>query len=107
MDITSIQPHKFLEVLDQGQLQDSIIVDVREPYEWDYYHMEEAVLLPMQQIPHRMGELPENKDIYLVCAHGVRSYRVAEFLQENGFDRVINVEGGMAAIGTLRGFQYD
>ncbi|MFD0694873.1 rhodanese-like domain-containing protein [Paenibacillus sp. GCM10027628] len=107
MEITSIQPQKFLEDLDQFRLQDSIIVDVREPHEWEYYHLDEAVLIPMQQIPLRMGELPEEKDIYIVCAHGVRSYRVAEFLQQNGFDRIINVEGGMAAIGMLRGFQYD
>ena len=107
MEIATIHPQKFLEHVDRGQLQNSIIVDVREPYEWEYYHMEEAVLIPMQQIPHRLNELPEDKDVYLVCAHGVRSYRVAEFLQENGFDRVINVEGGMAAIGMLRGFQYD
>jgi rhodanese-related sulfurtransferase len=107
MDITSIQPHKFLEALEQNLLKDSIIVDVREPYEWEYYHLEEATLIPMQQIPLRLGEMEEEKDIYLVCAHGVRSYRVAAYLQENGFDRVINVEGGMAAIGMLRGFQYD
>ncbi|MEW9699030.1 rhodanese-like domain-containing protein [Paenibacillus sp. SI8] len=107
MEIASIQPHKFLEALEQNLLQDSLIVDVREPYEWEYYHLEEAFLLPMQQIPNRLGELPGEKDIYVVCAHGVRSFHVAQFLMENGYQRVINVEGGMAAIGMLRGFQYD
>ncbi|NEW06120.1 rhodanese-like domain-containing protein [Paenibacillus sp. SYP-B3998] len=107
MEIMNIQPHKFLEALDQNLIKDSLIVDVREPHEWEFYHLDEAVLIPMQQFPHRLGELPEDKDIYLVCAHGVRSYHVAGFLRENGFDRVINIEGGMAAIGMLRGFQYD
>ncbi|NOU89462.1 rhodanese-like domain-containing protein [Paenibacillus sp. LMG 31460] len=105
--MTSIHPNKFLEALDQQELKDSIIIDVRELHEWEYYHLKEAQLIPMQQIPHRLGELPEDRDIYLVCAHGVRSYRVAEYLLENGFDRVINVDGGMAAVAMLRGFQYD
>ncbi|MFC5448046.1 rhodanese-like domain-containing protein [Paenibacillus aestuarii] len=107
MEVISIQPNQFLKALEQEQLKDSMILDVREPYEWEYYHLDEATLIPMQQVPLRMGELPENKDIYIVCAHGVRSYRVAEYLLDNGFDRIINVEGGMAAIGMLRGFQYD
>jgi rhodanese-related sulfurtransferase len=107
MDISSIHPQKFLEALDKQSLKDSLIIDVRESHEWEYYHLEEAKLIPMQQIPHRMGELPDDRDIYLVCAHGVRSYRVAEYLLENGIDRVINVDGGMAAVAMLRGFQYD
>nr|WP_276562748.1 rhodanese-like domain-containing protein [Paenibacillus anseongense] len=107
VEIASIHPQKFVEALDQQTLKDSIIIDVREPHEWDYYHLDEAKLIPMGQIPHRLGELPEDQDIYLVCAHGVRSYRVAEYLQENGIERVINVDGGMAAVGMLRGFQYD
>lgn len=107
MDIASVHPRKFLDALEQQELKDCLILDVREPHEWEYYHLEEAKLIPMQQIPLRMGELPDDQDIYLVCAHGVRSYRVAEYLQENGIDRVINVDGGMAAVAMLRGFQYD
>ncbi|NOU99247.1 rhodanese-like domain-containing protein [Paenibacillus planticolens] len=107
MDISSIHPQKFMEALEGQALKDSVIIDVREPHEWEYYHLDEATLIPMGQIPHRLGELPEDRDIYLVCAHGVRSYRVAEYLQENGIERVINVDGGMAAVAMLRGFQYD
>ncbi|CAH1197298.1 Thiosulfate sulfurtransferase GlpE [Paenibacillus allorhizoplanae] len=107
MEIKSIYPQIFLQAVDQKTLGNSVIIDVREPHEWDYYHMEEAKLIPMQQIPLRMGELPEDEDIYIVCAHGMRSLRVAEYLKENGFERVINVDGGMAAIGMFRGFQYD
>ncbi|OPH60877.1 sulfurtransferase [Paenibacillus ferrarius] len=107
MEISSIHPQKFLDLLNEQELKDSVIIDVRELHEWEYYHLDEAKLIPMQQIPPRIGELPEDQDIYLVCAHGVRSYRVAEYLQENGIERVINVDGGMAAIAMLRGFQYD
>jgi rhodanese-related sulfurtransferase len=64
-------------------------------------------LMPMNKIPHKLHEIPEDRDIYVVCAHGVRSQMVCEFLRENGVERAINVNGGMAAIGMLRGFQYD
>lgn len=107
MEIASIHPAKFLELLDSGQLKKSLVVDVRELHEWEYYHLDEAVLIPMRDIPGRLGELPGDQDVYVVCAHGVRSYHVCGFLAENGYDRVINVEGGMAAVGGLRGFQYD
>ncbi|TXK76556.1 rhodanese-like domain-containing protein [Paenibacillus sp. N3.4] len=107
MGLTNIQPQVFLEALENRLLEESVIIDVRELHEWEYYHMEEAKLIPMQQIPHRLGELPDSQPIYLVCAHGVRSYHVAEYLLDHGFDHVVNVEGGMAAIAMLRGFQYD
>lgn len=107
MEIKRIYPQIFLQAVEGKTLGNSVIIDVREQHEWDYYHMEEAKLIPMQQIPLRMGELPEDEDIYIVCAHGMRSMRVAEYLQDNGFDRVINVDGGMAAIAMFRGFQYD
>ncbi|MGG1551743.1 rhodanese-like domain-containing protein [Paenibacillus ferrarius] len=107
MDVKSIHPAEFLKALDNQTIDHVGIIDVREQHEWEFYHLEEAKLVPMGQIPYRMGELPENKPIYVVCAHGVRSYRVAEYLLENGFEDVINVDGGMAALALLRGFQYD
>jgi rhodanese-related sulfurtransferase len=102
-----IHPRMFLDSLDKGELKDSLILDVRENYEWEYYHLDEAALMPMNTIPHKLHEIPEDRDIYVVCAHGVRSQMVCEFLRENGVERAINVNGGMAAIGMLRGFQYD
>jgi rhodanese-related sulfurtransferase len=102
-----ILPDRFLQKMEQNELGDSIIIDVREPYEWDYYHLDEAKLLPMNSIPSRLHEIPQDQDIYMVCAHGVRSAVVCNFLIEQGYTRVINVEGGMAAIAELRNFRYD
>jgi rhodanese-related sulfurtransferase len=102
-----IHPRMFLDSLDKGELKGSLILDVREINEWEYYHLDEATLMPMNKIPHKLHEIPEDRDIYVVCAHGVRSQMVCEFLRENGVERAINVNGGMAAIGMLRGFQYD
>lgn len=102
-----ISPATFVEALQNGAYEDHLIIDVREPYEWDYYHLDEAQLMPMNSIPGRLQELPQDKDLYIICAHGVRSRMVCGFLLQQGFERVVNVEGGMAAVAELRGFAYD
>ncbi|MCZ8512902.1 rhodanese-like domain-containing protein [Paenibacillus filicis] len=106
-DFESIEPRQFLDKLQDGSLKEAKLIDVREPMEWDYYHLEELELLPMNSIPGRLDELPRERPIYVVCAHGVRSANVCAYLKHHGFDEVINVEGGMAALAYYRGFQYD
>ncbi|UJF31173.1 rhodanese-like domain-containing protein [Paenibacillus hexagrammi] len=107
MEIKSIHPATLVNMLDENKLDGSIIIDVRERHEWEYYHLDEALLIPMREVPHRLGEIDGDQNVYIVCAHGVRSYMVCEFLAEQGYEHVVNVEGGMAAIGSIRGFQYD
>jgi rhodanese-related sulfurtransferase len=107
MTIEGIEPSDFLQMVESVGLGDSLFIDVRESYEWEYYHLEEAELVPMNTIPGRLGELPRERTIYLVCAHGVRSVHVCHYLMQQGFENVVNVEGGMAALAQLRGFQYD
>ncbi|MFE5317135.1 rhodanese-like domain-containing protein [Paenibacillus sp. NPDC056579] len=102
-----IDPRSFVEKLETKQLGDALIIDVRESWEWEYYHLDEAKLIPMNTIPARMGELPEEQTLYIVCAHGVRSANVCYYLRQQGYENVVNVEGGMAAVAMLRGFQYD
>lgn len=102
-----VGPEDFKRKLENGELSDSLIIDVREPYEWEYYHWEEPVLMPMNTIPERLEELPKDKAIYVVCAHGVRSANVSYYLKMQGFDQIVNLDGGMAALAELCGFQYD
>lgn len=102
-----ITPEDFLHQLDQGMLKEALILDVREPEEWSYYHLDEPKLMPMQTIPEHLNEIPEDREVYVLCAHGVRSEMVCRFLYEQGKKKVINVSGGMAAVSGLQGFQYD
>ncbi|PYI54971.1 rhodanese-like domain-containing protein [Paenibacillus flagellatus] len=106
MSYTHIDPRELVTKL-SSLGEDEMIVDVREPHEWEYYHLDEAVLLPMNAIPGRLDELPSDKTLYVVCAHGVRSEMVSRYLAERGYDRVVNVTGGMAAVAAIRGFEYD
>jgi queuine tRNA-ribosyltransferase len=73
------------------------LVDVREDFEWRGGHARGAVHLPMMEVPARLDELPRDAPIYLICATGNRSGRVAEYLRQNGFARPINVRGGTVA----------
>ncbi|MFS0722686.1 rhodanese-like domain-containing protein [Paenibacillus sp. 1P07SE] len=93
--------------LESGGLEASQIIDVREPAEWDYYHIEGSAHVPMNTIPGRLDELDPERPLYIVCAHGVRSERVCAYLSDQGYGKLINVEGGMAAVSALEGFQYD
>ncbi len=102
-----IHPKAFIDLHQEGQSESRLVVDVREIYEWEYYHLEDTVLMPMNTIPSRLNELPEDKDIYVICAHGVRSQMVCGYLREQGFERVVNVNGGMAAVASFLGFEYD
>lgn len=78
---------------------DAVLLDVREPDEWDAGHAPGAVHVPMGQIPQRLdeiaGELPEGP-AYVVCRSGGRSARVTAYLAQAGWNAV-NVDGGMQA----------
>lgn len=74
-----------------------LIVDVRESWEHAICKLPDAQLVPMQQVPARIDELPRERDIVVVCHHGMRSYQVAEFLAGEGFTRLYNLSGGIAA----------
>ncbi|MEO7725633.1 MAG: rhodanese-like domain-containing protein [Burkholderiales bacterium] len=74
-----------------------LILDVREPWEFDTCHIPGARLIPMQQVPQRIDEVPADSAIVVVCHHGARSMQVAHYLAAAGRDRIYNLSGGVAA----------
>jgi adenylyltransferase/sulfurtransferase len=75
----------------------TLVIDVREPYEWGICRLAEAEHIPMRQIPARLAELPRDKHLLIVCHSGVRSMRVTEFLRAQGLPAVSNIAGGVDA----------
>lgn len=73
-----------------------ILLDVREPEEWDAGHAPQARSVPMSQLSERITELPQDTQIICVCHLGGRSAAVSAALNRAGFDAV-NLTGGMAA----------
>ena len=102
-----IHPRDLLDMLESGAVERSRILDVRELHEWDYYHLEGTLHIPMNSIPERLDELPAEEDIYIMCAHGVRSMHVYMYLQNQGYTRLWNVTGGISAAASELGLQYD
>jgi len=74
-----------------------LVVDVREPWEHDKARIDGATLIPMREIPARLGELPRDREIVLMCHHGSRSAQAAQWLAGNGVARVHNLAGGIDA----------
>ncbi len=72
------------------------ILDVREPWEQKIAHIG-GKLIPQNEIPQRLGEIDRDREIIVHCHHGVRSQRIAEFLQQAGYPRVVNLAGGIHA----------
>jgi rhodanese-related sulfurtransferase len=77
--------------------KDFVLLDVREPYEIAAAALSDSVVIPMREIPARLNELPQNTPIAVLCHHGGRSERVAQFLAAHGFRDVSNVDGGIDA----------
>lgn len=74
-----------------------LLLDVREPWEYQTCHIDGAQLIPMNTIPARQEELDPETPIVCICHHGARSMQVAAFLERAGFGNVTNLTGGIHA----------
>ena len=74
-----------------------VLLDVREPFEWDIARIDGARLIPLGELSTRLGELNPADEIVVQCKSGGRSARAVEFLLQNGFSRVSNLAGGILA----------
>jgi rhodanese-related sulfurtransferase len=72
-----------------------LVVDVREPDEWAAGHIAQAQHIPLGQLAAHISEMPHDRDIVLVCHAGMRSERATVLLRRAGYDRAINMTGGM------------
>ncbi|ACB76808.1 molybdopterin-synthase adenylyltransferase MoeB [Opitutus terrae] len=77
--------------------EQTLLLDVREPWETEIVRIAGAEHIPMRQVPARLSTLPKDRDLLVLCHHGSRSRQVSEFLRAQGFPRAINVAGGIAA----------
>jgi rhodanese-related sulfurtransferase len=71
------------------------IIDVREPWEFDQGHIEDALLIPLKSLPQRVAEVPRDRPVVINCHHGGRSMQAVNYLRQQGFGNVTNMEGGI------------
>ncbi len=75
-----------------------LIIDVREPYEYERGHIKGAFNIPLSQLRERTSEIPKDRTVYLHCRTGQRSYNAALALQHLGFQNVVNVAGSFLGL---------
>ena len=93
--IEELSPTEYRQRRDAGELWQ--LLDVRESWEIAISRIEEAVHIPMREVPARAGELDRAKPVAVMCHSGVRSAAVARYLVESGFEPVANIAGGIDA----------
>lgn len=74
-----------------------VLLDVREPWEYQLCHIDGSRTMPMSTIPAHVEQLERDRPIVCICHHGMRSMQVGLFLEQQGFTDVINLTGGVDA----------
>jgi rhodanese-related sulfurtransferase len=87
-----------LDIETSAPLATSLVLDIREPREFATGVAPGTTLLPMDLVPHHLADLPRDRPVTVVCAHGVRSLGVAHYLREMGFSAA-SLAGGIHALG--------
>jgi glyoxylase-like metal-dependent hydrolase (beta-lactamase superfamily II)/rhodanese-related sulfurtransferase len=96
-DIKDIEPNELQNILEHCNGDCPIVVDVREPWEYQQGHVPGAVLMPLGQLSKRIRELNPDHPVAVICASGSRSQSAAAMLGQKGFKTVYNVVGGTGA----------
>jgi hydroxyacylglutathione hydrolase len=90
-----ISVHDLKEKLEKGEKM--VILDVRSDKEWDVGHIEEARHIYVGRLEENLDEIPKNCPVIVYCGTARRSNIAASILKKNGYGKVYNVLGGMAA----------
>ncbi|MFM1943097.1 MAG: hypothetical protein RI897_2079 [Verrucomicrobiota bacterium] len=95
MAISVIQPTELAQRLKKPG--PPLLLDVREPDEVAFASIEGSKHIPLRDLPGRLGELEfwRDREVVVMCHHGMRSMRAAQFLQQSGFESVANLTGGI------------
>jgi sulfur-carrier protein adenylyltransferase/sulfurtransferase len=81
--------------LDQGR--PLVLLDVREPHEYEITHIDGVTFIPLAELPARLKELDDHADVVTYCHHGARSLKALEILKAAGFAKVRSLQGGIDA----------
>lgn len=95
MDVDSILPHELKLRLERGDAL--VLVDVREPSEHAICALPGSRLIPMGEVLRRIDELDPEVETVIYCHHGIRSAHVIAHLRSLGFEKLLNLRGGIEA----------
>jgi rhodanese-related sulfurtransferase len=92
-----IRARHLADWLSDENRQKPVLLDVREPWEFELCSLPGSLLMPMRLVPTRLGELSPDAEIVVICHHGQRSLQVAMFLERQGYSSPINLTGGVSS----------
>ena len=93
MPVASLSASQLKTKLETGE--DVFLLDVREPVEFEYASIPGSHLIPLNEVPSRLDEIDFDKEIIVICHHGMRSMQAAGFLNQAGFKKICNLSGGI------------
>jgi adenylyltransferase/sulfurtransferase len=91
----TITPTELKSRLEKGD--QLVLLDVREPWEFDLAKLNGSTLIPLATLPQSLGKLKRETEIVAICHHGMRSADATNFLLQQGFSNVKNLVGGIDA----------
>jgi len=92
--ISALQLQQRIQDQDQPQ---PLLVDVREADEFAYARIPGSLHIPLRQLPEQLEQLDAEREIVLICHHGVRSQQACMFLEQYGYQHLFNLQGGIDA----------
>jgi rhodanese-related sulfurtransferase len=92
--VEAITAEELQKQLQAGETK-PLLIDVREPGEYEAVHIDGALLAPLGSVTERLEAIDKNQRIVLVCRSGRRSAKAYELLRERGFTALKNLDGGM------------
>ena len=90
----TVDPQTVAQIKDRA---DVVVFDVREQVEYDEGHIPGVTLIPLGEVANRLSEIPKDKTVIMTCRSGNRSGQATDFLRQNGYTNVHNMEGGIVA----------
>ena len=89
--LAEVSVHETAEAAADGN---TVVLDVREPIEWEMGHVPGALLISLGQLRHNLDQVPREAHIAVICEAGIRSSSAASLLQAEGFPHIVNVTEG-------------
>lgn len=87
-----MQPAELADYLTHAK---PLLIDVREPWEFEICQLENSVNIPMARIPNHLAQIREAEECVIICHHGVRSMNVIQYLLQQDINNLINLDGGV------------
>lgn len=85
------QLHEYLARCNEQPL----LLDVREPWEFEYCNIKDSILIPMGELASQVDELDPLRETIMICHHGIRSRQMGYYMEQAGFTDIVNLDGGV------------